>query len=552
MKGLIGSSVGVVYAVVANLPRDICFKKRYTALLAVVPGPKEPGPDCFHKVLAPIVDDLLVCERGLEIVVPTIRYPLQVSCRVLFTAADLPAAKKMVGAVSYAHNKHPCHQCGITLRQVNEESGYDWDNLPRYSPTEMVEAAFEHQHASAERKAEIESQYGVRYLPLVQLVGFQHSYACPVDPLHNSFLGIGKSLINMLFDNNLLEGLHFEDSRRDIFTAVFEEANYPGHLGRIPARVTRQFATDKRGKAGSALKADQWKRIVQLLPLALFMGFRAEDSDNIPDEDLDKDEQEPPALPIPPPPPPPRRRGKKRRSDESEQTTNTPRRNRAEWYRLALLVTASLQVLHAHAISVTAAREAVQDLSIAAVGLLSLGQHLSINWHNSMHYAECVALYGPLTGFATWALERNNGTLSRVNHNGQERDVPTTLLRSWELEGGLCAMIANPAPDADEREIRALESLLSAPQYARGTLMMEEMRGVAADWRIRLPPPLQKGSLVDLNQRGAYEPLLEYMQAQYPNYGFVDMGDYLGDRPCLPVRSAGYRLYTHATYNGFK
>ncbi|KAG7553631.1 hypothetical protein FFLO_02986 [Filobasidium floriforme] len=421
----------------------------------------------------------------------------------------------MVGAVSYAHNKHPCHQCGITLRQVNEESGYDWDNLPRYSPSEMVEAAFEHQHASAKRKAEIKSQYGVRYSPLVQLVGFQHSYACPVDPLHNSFLGIGKSLINMLFDNNLLEGLHFEDSRRDIFTAVFEEANYPGHLGRIPARVTRQFATNKRGKAGSALKADQWKRIVQLLPLALFMGFRAEDSDNIP--------------------------GKKRRSDESEQTTDGPRRNRAEWYRLALLVTASLQVLHAHAISVT-----------AAVGLLSLGQHLSINWHNSMHYAECVALYGPLTGFATWALERNNGTLSRVNHNGQERDVPTTLLRSWELEGGLCAMIANPAPDADEREIRALESLLSAPQYARGTLMIEEMRGVAADWRIRLPPPLQKGSLVDLNQRGAYEPLLEYMQAQYPNYGFVDMGDYLGDRPCLPVRSAGYRLYTHATYNGFK
>ncbi|KAG7527375.1 hypothetical protein FFLO_06994 [Filobasidium floriforme] len=169
-----------------------------------------------------------------------------------------------------------------------------------------------------------------------------------------------------------------------------------------------------------------------------------------------------------------------------------------------------------------------------------------------MHYAECVALYGPLTGFATWALERNNGELSRVNHNGQERDVPTTLMRAWLLEARLCAILSNPAPDADLRELQALMSLLTSKEPPRGTLMMEEMRSVAANWHIRLPVPYQRALLVDLRQHDAYQPLLAFVQRHHPEHGFVDAADYLDDRPCLPHRSGGYHLYTHATYNGFK
>lgn len=52
MKGLVGSSVGAIYATVANLPRDVAFKRHNTALLCVIPGPREPGPDAFVSIQA--------------------------------------------------------------------------------------------------------------------------------------------------------------------------------------------------------------------------------------------------------------------------------------------------------------------------------------------------------------------------------------------------------------------------------------------------------------------------------------------------------------------
>lgn len=50
VKKATGCSVGAVYACIANLPREIMFKKKYTALLAVIPGPKEPPGLCMNKV----------------------------------------------------------------------------------------------------------------------------------------------------------------------------------------------------------------------------------------------------------------------------------------------------------------------------------------------------------------------------------------------------------------------------------------------------------------------------------------------------------------------
>ncbi|KAG7529033.1 hypothetical protein FFLO_05795 [Filobasidium floriforme] len=169
-----------------------------------------------------------------------------------------------------------------------------------------------------------------------------------------------------------------------------------------------------------------------------------------------------------------------------------------------------------------------------------------------MHYPRCVQLFGPLSGFGTWAFERNNGVLANINHNGREVDIASTCLRRWILESRLAAIINNPAPNATDVEIAALKTLLLNRIAIMGTLMLQEARGNAATRTIRLPVPYQKGRPVDLHLWDAYAPLLSYLNAERPEYRFIDAAFFMDPRPSLPTRSQGYRIYTHAVYNGFK
>lgn len=227
-------------------------------------------------------------------------------------------------------------------------------------------------------------------------------------------------------------------------------------------------------------------------------------------------------------------------------------RDRKEWYLAAIQLAAGLRILHAHSISLTDARNAVEDLSQAARRLLNLGVRLTLNWHLAMHYSTFVSLYGPLSGYGTWAFERNNGLLSNVNHNGKERDLASTLLRSWIREIVLAIVINNPASDASEAERDLLRRLITSKIPSKGTLMLEEARGNAATHFIRLPEPFRKGQPVDLIDCGGYEALLQYVSAKHPEYRFVDRAYFLSGQPVLPDRGHCYQLFTHAIFNGFK
>lgn len=534
VKGVVGSSIGGIYACVANLPRDKCFLRKYTALLGVIPGPKEPSRSCLNRILEPLVEDFLFCERGFETFCPTYGQSVEIQTRLLFNASDLLATRKLVGSVGLSNKNHPCHHCAIVKSDINDPKGYNWHNLPAHTPEDMLKAAFEYEVASPERQAQLENDYGVRFSPMARLAQFEHASSSPVDPLHNSFLGLVKSFVNQLFVFELFEdpdfhpdwaGMNQDESSRDSFKAVFENSIYPGHLGRLPNRVTRQFVPEGRGKraAGGGLKADQWKRIAQLLPLALYAAWRGANDDDI--EDYEPEDPD----------------------DESGK-----RRSRWGWYQAATALTASLRTLHAHSLSVEDAEHAVTDISDVAKAILSFGGHLTINWHIAMHYPRCVQLFGPLSGFGTWAFERNNGVLANINHNGREVDIASTCLRRWILESRLAAIINNPAPNATDVEIAALKTLLLNRVAIMGTLMLQEARGNAATRTIRLPVPYQKGRPVDLHLWDAYAPLLSYLNAERPEFQFIDAAFFMDPRPSLPTRSQGYRIYTHAVYNGFK
>ena len=252
-----------------------------------------------------------------------------------------------------------------------------------------------------------------------------------------------------------------------------------------------------------------------------------------------------------------RRSNESRTSNEREGDPDDPDdstvRNRADWYRITVLVCSALNTLHSHSISIAQTTGAVDDLAGAARAILANGGRLSINWHIAMHYVDTVKRFGPLSGYSTWVFERNNGKLSRVKNNGLEKDLPVTLARSWLLEMGLTAVVNSPAPDADELERAFLRELTTNKAATQGTLMLEEARGIATAHMIRLPEPYQKGILVDLNHYRCYVELLEFVTTRFPQLGLRDDAFWEDvDSPCLPRRSSAYTVYTHAIYNGFK
>ncbi|KAG7527871.1 hypothetical protein FFLO_06536 [Filobasidium floriforme] len=401
VKGVINSSVGAVYACVANLPRHLMFQKRYTALLCVIPGPQEPPGLCLNKILEPIIDDFQLCERGFDVTIPYDPVPkISVSARLLLTVSDLPATRKLSGAMGLSHKEHPCQYCDITKADIDLPSGYDWRHLPKHaSAATKLQAAFQHEVGTPDERLAIEETYGVRYSSIARLIGFEHAKSCAPDPLHNSFLGQVRSFVTILMDNQMFEGDIEGTERIDIFASYFENTDYPGHLGRIPNRIARQLVGRRRKntqvQVGSALTADQWKRISQLLPGALFAAWRSEGSNIIPDEDMpsldDEDAADSDASMRSTARTPSPRRGRSaslrshssrssrtRSRSRSRSRSRTPgrsrlgsidtteeeprpfRRNRAVWYRIAVSLCAGLRILHAHSISIADAEGAVE------------------------------------------------------------------------------------------------------------------------------------------------------------------------------------------------
>lgn len=232
-KNMPGYSVGAVYASIANLPRSLCFQKRFTTLLCVIPGPREPSLGYMNRVLEPIVDDIAKLEKGINVQVRGQMHKLHV--RVLLAACDLPAQRKLLGSVTFSHNIHPCAYCGIVKDQINEASGYVPDNLPAkaFTREELLKAAFAYEEADLATRRQMEDTYGVRYSVSVfmRLIGVDHGTTCPVDPLHNSFLGLVKSFVTLLWEHDLFS----KSSACEI--GLGKSSLWPGQPWRYPAPI---------------------------------------------------------------------------------------------------------------------------------------------------------------------------------------------------------------------------------------------------------------------------------------------------------------------------
>ena len=93
--------VGVIYIVILNLPRSICYKRENVILCDVIPGPCELSLT-INGYLLPLVTELNKLWEGVEMRYAGSPSPATFRCILLGLACDLPAARKCCGFLSYS------------------------------------------------------------------------------------------------------------------------------------------------------------------------------------------------------------------------------------------------------------------------------------------------------------------------------------------------------------------------------------------------------------------------------------------------------------------
>ena len=101
-------SVGVIYMVVLNLPREIRYKRENVILVGLIPGPKEP-PLSINSYITPLVSELLELWEGVQVEVRP-GHSVNLRFAVAGVGCDLPAGRKLCGFLSYTANLG-CSRC---------------------------------------------------------------------------------------------------------------------------------------------------------------------------------------------------------------------------------------------------------------------------------------------------------------------------------------------------------------------------------------------------------------------------------------------------------
>ena len=103
-------SVGVIYACIINLPREIRYRKENVMVLGIIPGPSEPNAQQLQFYLEPIVDELIELWDGFSYKPPSRTEELTFRVALLCTASDIPATRKLGGFLGHSARRG-CSKC---------------------------------------------------------------------------------------------------------------------------------------------------------------------------------------------------------------------------------------------------------------------------------------------------------------------------------------------------------------------------------------------------------------------------------------------------------
>ena len=241
-------SVGAIYAIVQNLPREKRFKEENIILISLIPGPKEPKLS-IDTYLKPLINELKsMYTNGLSVSTPQgtrITVRVAVSC----ISCDIPATRKVCGFLSHTANLG-CNKCYKNFSDFSS-SLYDrslWiertGDIHRSHCAEILKEVTKTGIQSAE------SQYGARNCALLDLPYYKPIRFVAIDIMHNLYLGTGKHMFITWIELGLL-------SNDDLTVAdeIIKNFVVPDNLGRLPIGLKSNYA---------GFKASQWSSWIMI------------------------------------------------------------------------------------------------------------------------------------------------------------------------------------------------------------------------------------------------------------------------------------------------
>ena len=200
-------SVGVIYLVLLNLPREQRFRWENIIVAGIIPEMSKE-PKSLNTFLAPIVDELQALWKGVKLSTSSCNTCLTYRGALLLAAADLPARRKLCGFKGYAAHRG-CSKCFKyfpgSFKDKTDYSGFDRDTWPpRHISSRRKHAEMVRKASTQTQKEHLATKYGVYYSSLLQLEYFDAVKFTAIDPMHNLFLGTAKHVFKLWTKKNLL------------------------------------------------------------------------------------------------------------------------------------------------------------------------------------------------------------------------------------------------------------------------------------------------------------------------------------------------------------
>ena len=241
-------SVGVIYLVILNLPREERYKWENIIVASIIPEMSKE-PRSLNSFLQPIVDELKVLWKGVRLKTSQSRVELTYRAAILFASADLPAVRKLCGFKGFSAHRG-CSKCFKyfpgSFGQKTDYSGFDRTQWPPRQNFIYRQHAAHVRRASTQTKHEkLAKKYGVYYSCLLQLEYFDAVRFTAIDPMHNLFLGTAKHIFKLWIKTEVL-------NKKDLHTLEerIHSVDVSTGIGRLPHKIASNYGS---------YTAAQWK-----------------------------------------------------------------------------------------------------------------------------------------------------------------------------------------------------------------------------------------------------------------------------------------------------
>ncbi|XP_035986582.1 uncharacterized protein LOC118560045 isoform X2 [Fundulus heteroclitus] len=256
-------SVGAIYLVILNLPREDRFKEENMILVGLIPGPKEPSLH-MNAFLDSLVDELQELWHGVILEDSSLLGHQVYRAALLCLSSDIPATRKCGGFVGHGAYRG-CHKCLKTFSKKGFGEKIDYSGFERSSWEPRTSKDHTHYAGLSKRaktRAEqkiIERKYGARWSELFRLSYYDAIRFVIIDPMHNLLLGTARHVFRLWTDLGILttKGL-------DELQARVGNIKVPYEVGRIPLRISSGF---------TGFTADQWKNWTTIYSLFCLKGL---------------------------------------------------------------------------------------------------------------------------------------------------------------------------------------------------------------------------------------------------------------------------------------